>query len=37
MVKVSLFDYQSKKFDFQEMDTYKYMCNYTNVYKQLFE
>ena len=40
MVNHSLSDYQSKKFDFKEMDTYKYMCiytecthNYTNSYK----
>ena len=30
-------DYQSKKFNFQEMDTYKYMCTYTGVYLHLFK
>ena len=28
-------DYQSKKSEFQERDTVKYMCTYTRVYSQL--
>ena len=34
-VKVLLFDYQSKKYNFQEMDTFEYIGIYTRVYLHL--